>query len=92
MIIICVAVRSVPLLTLYFSSHLLAQTDVLPALSLCMEPPEHGLLLRKPRNIKKDRLADWKLILHAYGFLGMIESLCAMSMLVISIATLNNIV
>ncbi|PPQ70421.1 hypothetical protein CVT24_013171 [Panaeolus cyanescens] len=55
-------------------------TDVLPALSMCMEPPEQGLLLRKPRNIKKDRLADWKLLLHAYGFLGMLESICASSM------------
>jgi len=55
-------------------------TDVIPAMSLCMEPPEHGLLLRKPRNVKKDRLADWKLILHGYGFLGIAESLCAMTM------------
>ncbi|KAF5309044.1 hypothetical protein D9619_013557 [Psilocybe cf. subviscida] len=55
-------------------------TDVLPALSLCLEPPEHGLLLRRPRNVKKDRLADWRLLLHAYGFLGVLESLCAMSM------------
>ncbi|TFK33627.1 sodium-potassium ATPase [Crucibulum laeve] len=55
-------------------------TDVLPALSLCLEQPESGLLLRKPRDIKNDRLADWRLLLHAYGFLGVIESLCAMSM------------
>ncbi|KDR70264.1 hypothetical protein GALMADRAFT_255158 [Galerina marginata CBS 339.88] len=55
-------------------------TDVLPALSLCMEPPEDGLLLRKPRNVKTDRLADWRLLLQAYGFLGILESLCAMSM------------
>lgn len=45
-----------------------------------MEPPEEGLLLRKPRDVKKDRLADWKLLLQAYGFLGLTESLCAMSM------------
>ena len=65
-----------------FTTYRCAQTDVLPALSLCMEPPEHGLLLRKPRNVKKDRLADGKLLLHAYGFLGIMESLCAMTMLV----------
>jgi len=52
-----------------------------------MEPPEHGLLERKPRNVKKDRLADWKLLLHAYGFLGIIESLCAMTMSVLSNCT-----
>lgn len=55
-------------------------TDVLPALSMCFEPPESGLLSRAPRNVHTDRLADWRLLLHAYGFLGVTESLCAMSM------------
>lgn len=53
-------------------------TDVLPALSLCHEKPEQDLLLRKPRDRKLDRLADWKLLLHAYGFIGVIESLTSM--------------
>ncbi|GAB1521256.1 hypothetical protein RhiTH_004348 [Rhizoctonia solani] len=56
------------------------KTDVLPALSLALEKPEQGLLSRRPRNVKTDRLADWKLLLHAYGFIGVLESLCAMSM------------
>ncbi|KAF8263726.1 sodium-potassium ATPase [Lactarius quietus] len=55
-------------------------TDVLPALSMCFEPPESGLLSRPPRNVRKDRLANFRLLLHAYGFLGILESLCAMSM------------
>lgn len=55
-------------------------TDVLPAISMCFERPEAGLLLRKPRDTKKDRLVDWKLLLHAYLFLGVLESLCANSM------------
>ncbi|KAH9965077.1 sodium-potassium ATPase [Russula compacta] len=55
-------------------------TDVLPALSMCLEPPETGLLSRPPRNVRKDRLANIRLLFHAYGFLGIIESLCAMSM------------
>lgn len=55
-------------------------TDVLPALSMCLEKPETGLLQRKPRNVKKDRLVNWKLLLQAYGFLGVLETLCAMSM------------
>ncbi|BGP49912.1 hypothetical protein JCM10450v2_005817 [Rhodotorula kratochvilovae] len=55
-----------------------AVTDVLPALSLCYERPEADLLLRPPRNRKTDRLADWRLLLHAYGFLGLLESLTAM--------------
>ncbi|KAF8503943.1 sodium-potassium ATPase [Hysterangium stoloniferum] len=55
-------------------------TDLAPALSLCMETPESGLLRRRPRNVKTERLADWKLLLHAYGFLGVLESLAAMSM------------
>ncbi|OBZ79410.1 Sodium/potassium-transporting ATPase subunit alpha-A [Grifola frondosa] len=55
-------------------------TDVLPALSLCLEPPESGLLERKPRNVKTERLANWKLVLQAYAFLGVLETLCAMIM------------
>jgi sodium/potassium-transporting ATPase subunit alpha len=55
-------------------------TDVLPALSLVMEKPEADLLLRRPRVPKKDRLANWRLILHAYFFLGILESFAAMSM------------
>jgi sodium/potassium-transporting ATPase subunit alpha len=55
-------------------------TDVLPAISLCFEKPEAGLLTRPPRNTKKDKLVNLKLLGHAYLFLGVIESLCACSM------------
>ncbi|GMK56262.1 hypothetical protein CspeluHIS016_0301020 [Cutaneotrichosporon spelunceum] len=55
-------------------------TDVLPAVSMCFEKPEAGLLTRRPRDIKKDKLVDWKLLLHAYAFLGVPESLSAISM------------
>ncbi|KPV72397.1 uncharacterized protein RHOBADRAFT_18175 [Rhodotorula graminis WP1] len=55
-----------------------ATTDPLPALSLTYEAPEADLLLRPPRDRKKDRLADWRLLLHAYSFLGLLESLTAM--------------
>ena len=79
MILICVAVRD--LYKFDVKQWLMwYQTDVIPALSLCLEKPESGLLERPPRNVKTERLADWKLLLHAYGFLGVVESLCAMSM------------
>ncbi|TBU35112.1 sodium-potassium ATPase [Dichomitus squalens] len=55
-------------------------TDVLPALSLCLEKPESGLLERPPRNVKTERLADWRLLFQAYAFLGILETLCAMAM------------
>jgi sodium/potassium-transporting ATPase subunit alpha len=54
-------------------------TDVMPALSLVYEKPEMDLLLRKPRDRRKDRLVDWKLLLQAYGFLGVLECLTAMT-------------
>ncbi|KAL0952279.1 hypothetical protein HGRIS_006569 [Hohenbuehelia grisea] len=57
-----------------------AATDILPALSLAFEEPEHGLLLRRPRNVKTDRLADWRLLMQAYLFTGVLESFCAMTM------------
>ena len=54
-------------------------TDVAPALSLVYEKPEADLLLRKPRDRKKDRLVDVKLICHAYFFIGVLESMAAMA-------------
>lgn len=65
---------------LYRFSLICVVTDVFAAVALCFEKPEEGLLRRKPRNVKNDRLVDWKLLLHAYGVLGVTESLCAMSM------------
>ena len=56
------------------------QTDVLLAPSICLEPPESGLLFRSPRNIRKERITNGRLLLQAYGFLGIVELLCAMSM------------
>ncbi|KAJ7713558.1 hypothetical protein B0H16DRAFT_1899480 [Mycena metata] len=54
-------------------------TDVLPALSLVYEKPEADLLLRKPRDRKKDRLADVRLLGHAYFFLGILETVTSMT-------------
>ncbi|KAJ7983238.1 hypothetical protein DFH06DRAFT_1266674 [Mycena polygramma] len=54
-------------------------TDVLPALSLVYEKPEADLLLRKPRNRKTDRLADIRLLGHAYFFIGILETLTSMT-------------
>lgn len=53
-------------------------TDVLTALSLVYEKPEADLLHRKPRNRKTERLANWKLLLHAYLFLGVLETFTSM--------------
>lgn len=47
---------------------------------MVLEKPEADLLSRPPRNPRKDRLVAWRLLLHAYGFLGLTESLCACSM------------
>ncbi|SPO23940.1 probable K, P-type ATPase (mediates high-affinity potassium or sodium uptake) [Ustilago trichophora] len=45
-------------------------TDAISSLSLVHEQPEADLLKRKPRNVKTDRLADWRLLTHAYLFVG----------------------
>lgn len=44
------------------------------------EKPEANRLLRKPRVVKKDKLADWKLLFHAYLFLGMQETVASFAM------------
>jgi P-type Ca2+ transporter type 2C len=53
-------------------------TDLLPALALGLEPPEPGIMERPPRP-KNERLLDWKLLLRAYGFLGMLEACVGMA-------------
>ncbi|KAL2865013.1 cation-translocating P-type ATPase [Aspergillus lucknowensis] len=52
-------------------------TDCAGAITLAFEKPESDLLLRPPRNPKKDRLVDVKLLGHAYLFIGLYE--CFMS-------------
>ena len=38
------------------------------------------MLLRRPRNPKKDRLVNWQLMLQSYGIIGIIETLSSFSM------------
>lgn len=55
-------------------------TDCAAATAIAYEKPEADVLLRRPRNSKKDRLVDWQLILESYGFIGFIETLCSFAM------------
>ncbi|CAF0901274.1 unnamed protein product [Brachionus calyciflorus] len=48
-------------------------TDIAPSLSLMMEREETDLLKQPPRS-RKSHLVDWKFILHAYFFLGLLIS------------------
>ena len=49
-------------------------TDCAAGVALAYEVPESDVMQRPPRNAKKDRLVDWRLILHAYGFVGLFET------------------
>lgn len=53
-------------------------TDMLPAIALGMERPEPGIMEMPPRPRNK-RLLDLPLLLRAYGFLGIIETVACMS-------------
>ncbi|PFH57210.1 hypothetical protein XA68_15377 [Ophiocordyceps unilateralis] len=55
-------------------------TDCAAATILSFEKPEADVLLRRPRNVKKDRLVNWQLVLHAYGIIGMTETLASFAM------------
>jgi sodium/potassium-transporting ATPase subunit alpha len=55
-------------------------TDCVAASTLVFEKPEADLLTRPPRDQKTDRLANPKLIFHAYGFIGMIQCTTSMAM------------
>jgi magnesium-transporting ATPase (P-type) len=52
-------------------------TDLVPALALGAEPPEPGVMDRGPRQ-RGERLLGKRRLLHAYGFLGVIESVLAL--------------
>ncbi|KAF2091308.1 calcium ATPase [Saccharata proteae CBS 121410] len=55
-------------------------TDCAAATAIAYEKPEADVLLQRPRNPRKDRLVNWKLILHAYGFIGVLEALTSFAM------------
>lgn len=55
-------------------------TDCLAATALAYEKPEADVLLRPPRVVGVDRLVDWKLIVHSYGFIGFMETLASFAM------------
>ncbi|NTW92310.1 MAG: cation-transporting P-type ATPase, partial [Methanoregulaceae archaeon] len=53
-------------------------TDMVPALALGNEPPEQGLMDKPPRNVR-EHVIDRFLVVRAYLFLGLIQSLAAMA-------------
>ena len=53
-------------------------TDMLPALGLGAGKPEPGSMAKPPRP-REERLLDWRLLVHAYLFLGVLEAIVAMS-------------
>lgn len=55
-------------------------TDCAAATILSFEKPEADVLLRRPRNVKKDRLVNWQLIFHAYAVIGVTETLASFAM------------
>lgn len=55
-------------------------TDAVAATCLAYEKPEADVLNRPPRDPKKERLVDWKLLLQAYGFIGLLETLSSFAM------------
>jgi sodium/potassium-transporting ATPase subunit alpha len=55
-------------------------TDCTAAIAIAYEKPEADVLLRKPRNTKKDHLVNWQLIAFAYGFIGTLETTTSFAM------------
>jgi sodium/potassium-transporting ATPase subunit alpha len=55
-------------------------TDCAAAIAIAYEKPEADVLLRKPRDTKKDHLVNWQLIAFAYGFIGTLETTASFAM------------
>lgn len=47
---------------------------------LSYEKPEADVLIRPPRNVKKDGLVNWQLVVQSYGLMGIIQTLASFSM------------
>ncbi|KAJ2907467.1 hypothetical protein GGI21_003859 [Coemansia aciculifera] len=68
----------VPLpLSVFFMIVICMLTDMWASISLMYESPESDIMLRAPRNPKKEHLVDLKFFLQAYGFIGVLEALFA---------------
>ena len=65
------------ILTSFLMIAICCLSDCAGAIALAFEKPEADLLLRKPRSPWDDKLVDWRLLLQAYGFTGVI--LCTTS-------------
>lgn len=68
------------ILSSFFMIIICCFTDCAAATILSFEKPEADVLLRRPRNVKKDRLVNWQLIFHAYAIIGMMETLASFAM------------
>ncbi|KAJ4129766.1 hypothetical protein NW768_006735 [Fusarium equiseti] len=55
-------------------------TDCAAATMLSYEKPEADVLTRPPRNIKKDRLVNWQLIVQSYGIVGVLQTVASFAM------------
>lgn len=55
-------------------------TDCAAAITLAFEKAEADVLLRPPRDVKRDRLVDWRLLAQSFAFVGMIECICSFAM------------
>lgn len=53
-------------------------TDMLPALGLGVEKPDASVMNKPPRSCK-EILIDWRLLVRAYAFLGVMEAVAAMA-------------
>ena len=47
---------------------------------LSYEKSEADVLTRPPRNIKKDRLVNWQLIVQSYGIVGVLQTVASFAM------------
>lgn len=47
---------------------------------MAYEAPEADVLMRPPRKVGVDHLVDWKLVVHSYGVVGLMETVVSFAM------------
>lgn len=72
------ATAGIPIAITTFTALLIALgTDIVPAISLAYEKAEADIMSVPPRNAKKDRLVNVKLLIRAYAYIGILAGCSA---------------
>lgn len=67
-------------LSAFLMIYICVLTDIMPSLSMVYETAESNIMKLPPRDVQRDHLVDWRLLVNAYLYTGIMECLAAFVM------------